>query len=504
MQIKPTIIALGTMVLMTACGSSNDSASSQPGAPTQGPAIGVEYQGIWQAPGYAMNIAIGTDSINIYRHTSDYCLHINEEDGVSTDDLQRFLRQVDNSSKLEWFEGFGTDSVQAPGIHFEQISALPASCNSNVISMLDGENSSLAPQELWDLYGQIFSEYYVDFAQKDVDWQQVLHSSGADISDASDAFALFTAMEKTLEPLGDGHNYIQAEQGWWAKTLTKPTLLMRLTQEYAENNGLPFPITDDLVTNELIEDLNEFLVEQLEFQWELVSDYAEDSSDIKIRANGLLRWYENQGLGYLYIGGMTGYADPEQYDGLEYAEQTIEVVQTALDEALEDLKDVSGLIIDVRNNDGGHDFVSLAIANRFTDAQVHAYSKQARDGNGRTPLQDVYLEPYEGSKYTGPIVLLTSASTVSAAEVFALSMSQLPHVTLVGETSHGAFSDVLEWRLPNGFNIGLSNEFYLSPQGEWFEGTGVPVDVTAPFFTPEQRIEEIDLGLEIAIAIFND
>lgn len=504
MQIKSPIFAVATMMLMSACGSSNDTPSNTTPLPPSQSAIAAEYHGNWQASGYALSMKITEDSVNVYRYTTDYCLHISQEEDVNTQELERFVRQTDTIQQLEWYSGFGTSDFSVPGIHFEKSVTQPASCQEGVISMLDDSNSEMEPLELWAFYSQIFTEYYVDFALKDVDWTQVINNSGENLHSDSNALSVFSAMAQTLETLSDGHNYVQVnERGWAAKTLTKPTLTERLVQEFAEEHDIPFPIPEELITPGVVDEINAFVIAHLENQWEIVTDYAPEVTDVHTAAGGLIRWFENQGIGYLYIGGMTGYADAADFDETGYAEQTLNVVNAALELALSDLSHTNGLIIDVRNNDGGHDFVSLAIANRFTDSVVHAYSKQARDGNSRTPLQEVYLQPHNGIRYTGPTVLLTSSSTVSAAEVFTLSMAQLPQVTLVGEPSHGAFSNVMEWRLPSGFSIGLSNEYYLSPEGEWFESLGVPVDIAVPFYSPEQREPEVDLGIETAIAIFN-
>ena len=79
-------------------------------------------------------------------------------------------------------------------------------------------------------------------------------------------------------------------------------------------------------------------------------------------------------------------------------------------------------------------------------------------------------------------------------------MRELPNVTIIGDATQGVFSDVMTWQLPNGFEIGLSNEFYLSTDGDWFEGQGVPVDIEVPFFTRENREQEVDAGIEAAVA----
>ena len=95
---------------------------------------------------------------------------------------------------------------------------------------------------------------------------------------------------------------------------------------------------------------------------------------------------------------------------------------------------------------------------------------------------------------------MTSSSTSSAAEIFAMSMRQRANTVLVGEATAGGFSDGLNKSLPHGTIFSLSNEFYLTPDNEEFEGVGVPVDIEQAFFTLEQREQGIDVGLEKAQA----
>jgi C-terminal processing protease CtpA/Prc len=98
------------------------------------------------------------------------------------------------------------------------------------------------------------------------------------------------------------------------------------------------------------------------------------------------------------------------------------------------------------------------------------------------------------------VAVMTSASTYSAAETFAMSMRQRANTVLIGEATAGGFSDGLNKSLPHGTIFSLSNEFYLTPDNEEFEGVGVPVDIEQAFFTLEQREQGIDLGLEKAEA----
>ena len=181
-------------------------------------------------------------------------------------------------------------------------------------------------------------------------------------------------------------------------------------------------------------------------------------------------------------------------------DKNIAAFSLTLDQVIADLSDVEGMIIDIRYNGGGDDFVSQMIASRFIDKELHAYSKQARLVDSRTPLQDIMLTPSGDTQYLGPVAVLVSTETSSAAEILAMTMRERANTVLVGEATGGGFSDILFKSLPHGLTFGLSNEFYVTPSGEEFEGTGVPVNIEQDFFTHEQLEADEDLGFDKAVA----
>lgn len=487
-------VTLFTTAVLVGCGSNNKERIVNTPAPDP---ISEDYQGVWVAPGYGLSVNIGTDNAKIYQYTTDYCFLTLDESELDTTNVERLLRKTDNVDELEWYSGVGTATFGPPGYFFERVSSLPNSCQTDLIDLNDDSSTDYDATDLFAMYSQIFEEYYVDFERNNVNWADTIQSAGGELTSSSSDEQLFAAMANTLAPMADSHNYITTPEGLSHKVFTKPTLIENLIEEYATLNGLAYPIDPQILTQQLVDSINGYIVDSLEYQWDIVTGYAAGPDDISYAADGRIRWFKNEGLGYLFVGSMLGYSEVTD-DELAITTDTLEKLDAILDNALNDLSDVEGLIVDVRTNDGGYDFVSMAIASRFTQSEYHAFSKQARDGNGRTPLKDVYIQPSTRVTYHGSIVLLTSSNTVSAAETFTLSMAQLPNVQLVGEATHGALSNVLEWKLPNGFEIGMSNEYYLSSNGDWFEGQGIPVDVVVPFFTQEQREQQLDLGIETA------
>ena len=84
--------------------------------------------------------------------------------------------------------------------------------------------------------------------------------------------------------------------------------------------------------------------------------------------------------------------------------------------------------------------------------------------------QPFHVEPSKRARYLGPVYLLTSDVTLSAAEVFALYMRALPNVIHVGETTRGAFSDMIEKPLPNGWTLSLVGRGLSRPAGTILRG----------------------------------
>jgi len=66
-------------------------------------------------------------------------------------------------------------------------------------------------------------------------------------------------------------------------------------------------------------------------------------------------------------------------------------------------------------------------------------------------------------------------------------MRTIENVTVLGEPTSGGLSDVMGFILPNGWGLGLSNQTYLTMEGELFEGIGVPPDQPVAYPTEAYR-----------------
>ena len=88
-----------------------------------------------------------------------------------------------------------------------------------------------------------------------------------------------------------------------------------------------------------------------------------------------------------------------------------------------------------------------------------------------------YYEPKGAWQYTRPVLVLTSRRTVSAGENFLLGMRLLPHVTLVGDVTSGAFADVGHFKLANGWEVSFPYNQFLDSRGFSWEGVGLAPDI---------------------------
>lgn len=161
-------------------------------------------------------------------------------------------------------------------------------------------------------------------------------------------------------------------------------------------------------------------------------------------------------------------------------------LDAALDEALAAFQGLPGVIVDVTNNRGGYDAISLRIASRFADRRRLAFTK--RPVGARGDFQRFYVEPSDRRRYLGKVALLTSDVTVSAGETFTLAMRTLPNVTQIGGRTRGALSDQLVKPLPNGWILTLPAEMYRDPQGRSQEGVGISPEQIIPPFDPDHRV----------------
>ena len=136
-------------------------------------------------------------------------------------------------------------------------------------------------------------------------------------------------------------------------------------------------------------------------------------------------------------------------------------------EQLESLEkdEIDSLIIDLRNNSGGHLKEVTKILNLFLDKQNVIYQLQKDDESVK-----YYSKGNKNKEY--PIIFLSNNATASASEVFIISLKENLGAKVVGTKTFGKGTVQELIQLENGDQYKITTKKWLSPQGVWLNETG--------------------------------
>ncbi|KAA3661347.1 MAG: hypothetical protein DWQ10_04725 [Calditrichaeota bacterium] len=148
---------------------------------------------------------------------------------------------------------------------------------------------------------------------------------------------------------------------------------------------------------------------------------------------------------------------------------------------IEYMRNTKGLILDIRQNNGGSIENMEVVVTRFMNSPMPG-PKYYFLGE---PLALDPLQPQGPFTYTKPVVLLINGTVLSAGESTAEILKQLPQVTAIGDTTAGgggAASNASEatkghYTLPSGILINIPTGYGLRYDGQHFEWFGVHPDI---------------------------
>lgn len=205
-----------------------------------------------------------------------------------------------------------------------------------------------------------------------------------------------------------------------------------------------------------------------------------------------------------------------------------------IDQAMSELKDTDGLIIDVRGNSGGNlssarlvsyfsgpARIAVALLSRpylerlghsvtardvrngpkvfgaYTDAEI--FEAIAKNHGGAVFM----TEDLEDKEYTKPVVVLTDHDTGSAGEGFAWMMKRMTRATLVGRGTAGVLLSGKEFDLPGGWTLVVPVDGLWSADGTDFRDRPVQPNV-AVRLTRADMCSGRDPDIERALSILGD
>jgi carboxyl-terminal processing protease len=164
-----------------------------------------------------------------------------------------------------------------------------------------------------------------------------------------------------------------------------------------------------------------------------------------------------------------------------------EEAQKELERQLPEIRESSGLILDIRENDGGSGVIAYNLVGYLTDKDFATTSWRSRQ---YVPTLRAWGRPggwyqtkpptWSGKPtefYSKPVVVLIGPRCVSATDVFAETFQRLRRGKLIGEATGGSTGDPLAFALPGGGSARVSTSAD-APDG--LVGRGVQPDVLVP------------------------
>jgi C-terminal processing protease CtpA/Prc len=173
------------------------------------------------------------------------------------------------------------------------------------------------------------------------------------------------------------------------------------------------------------------------------------------------------------------------------------------------LREAKAWIIDLRWNGGGSSTIGYQILAHFIDAPVEGSKASSRLYNPTVAAQGGpqawyewgtdKIQPATGPLYQGPVYVLTSPRTCSAAEDFLIPLRMAKRITIVGEPTCGSTGQPLHFSI-YGATARVCTKWDRFPDGTEFVGTGVVPNVKAAM-TKRDVASGRDAVLETAIEL---
>jgi hypothetical protein len=306
---------------------------------------------------------------------------------------------------------------------------------------LDIKNPPSHPVAVFDELWNVMDKRYALFSVKGVDWEKTYTEYRSMVNDSMTEKALFNLMVKMLETLRDGHVTLMSDQD----TATYDNFYRAYSINFNYNNIMGYYL------------MNEYKV------------------------SGPVIYKIVNNIGYLYYNSF--------YNDISDAQ---------IDMIINDMKDIKGLIVDVRSNTGGRSKNVDRLFRRFISARRLVKYESKKNGPGHDDFSEpepFYLDP-AGTAFTKPVVVLTNRSCFSGCNDFVSYMAELPNVKLMGDQTGGGGSIPYNYILANGWKIQYSATVTLSINKVSIEN-GIPPDDNIGI-TPIDEINGRDPILEKA------
>lgn len=160
---------------------------------------------------------------------------------------------------------------------------------------------------------------------------------------------------------------------------------------------------------------------------------------------------------------------------------------------------VEGMIIDLRDNTGGHLSVVTDMLSLFLDDSHVIYQIEDKDQTTK-----YYSTGKETKEY--PVVILQNGNSASASELFTAAMKEEYGAKVVGTTSYGKGTVQELNTLQDGTQYKFTTKKWLTPKGNWVHEKGIAPDVEVELDEGyrNEPTRENDNQFQRAVSTLND
>jgi C-terminal processing protease CtpA/Prc len=224
------------------------------------------------------------------------------------------------------------------------------------------------------------------------------------------------------------------------------------------------------------------------------SSFAFSSFNVSRSGFELPVMYETVGEGLLYVE-ISSFFDDDRLTILLW-----ERMLTAVQE-----NEITGIIIDMRNNGGGSGFLADQMAAYFFDEPIQLgnagfYDEERGEFYFDPNQRDRFFLAPEQLRFDGPIAVLVGPNCLSACEFFSYDMTLQDRATIVGQYPTGGLGgSVNQFYMPENISVQITIGRAVDADGNiHIEGQGVAPDVLVPV-NEETLFSDGDPVLQAAI-----
>jgi carboxyl-terminal processing protease len=173
-------------------------------------------------------------------------------------------------------------------------------------------------------------------------------------------------------------------------------------------------------------------------------------------------------------------------------------VDAQFQKAIDELRAVDGVVIDLRGNPGGLAAMIMGLSGHFVAERKTLGVMKTRDNPELRFAANPRLVNGNGERvqpYGGPVAILVDSLTGSASECFAGGMQSIGRARVFGQASMGQALPALFDRLPNGDVLIHATGDFVTADGTRLEGRGVIPDEVTPI-----RREDLLAGRDAPLA----